>query len=197
MVQAGRHLFSAEDNDASGGLALTAIGNAMMCGMELKLSASYDATPEEVFAIVTDATFREQACEKTKALSYDVKVSESGGDTVVRVQRELPSDNVPDIARKFVGQTLTVVQTETWHPAKADGSRNADVKGEIANTPVTLKGTATISSDGAQTVQAITLDVKVAIPLIGRKIEPFVVDAIRAGLEKEHDLGREWSNGTN
>jgi hypothetical protein len=168
-----------------------------MCGMELKLSASYDATPEEVFAIVTDATFREQACEKTKALSYDVKVSESGGDTVVRVQREMATDNVPDFARKFVGQTLTVVQTETWHPANADGSRDADVKGEIANTPVTLKGTARISADGAQTVQAIDLDVKVAVPLIGKKMEPFVVDAIRSGLQKEHELGRDWHNGTN
>ncbi len=49
----------------------------MMSGMELKLSASYDATPEEVFAIITDATFREQACEKTKALSYDVEVKET------------------------------------------------------------------------------------------------------------------------
>ncbi|HEY0621272.1 MAG TPA: DUF2505 domain-containing protein [Kribbella sp.] len=165
--------------------------------MELKLSASYDATPEEVFAIVTDATFREQACEKTKALSYDVKVTESGGDTVVRVQREMPSDNVPDIARKFVGQTLTVVQTETWHPANADGSRNAEVKGEITNTPVTLRGTARISSEGAQTVQTIDLDVKVAVPLIGKKIEPFVVDAIRSGLQKEHELGRDWHDGTN
>lgn len=165
--------------------------------MELKLSASYDATPEEVFAIITDATFREQACERTKALSYDVKVTQSGGDTVVRVQREMPSNTVPDIARKFVGQTLMVVQTETWHPAKPDGSRDADVTGEISNTPVTLKGTAAIRSDGAKTVQAIDLDVKVAVPLIGKKIEPFVVDAIRSGLTKEHELAREWHEGTN
>ena len=165
----------------------------MMCGMELKLSASYDATPEEVFAIVTDATFREQACEKTKALSYDVQVTESGGDTIVRVSREMPSDDVPDFARKFVGQTLTVVQTETWHAAAADGSRRADVVGEISNTPVTLKGTASISG-GAQSVQAIDLDVKVAVPLIGKKMEPFVVDAIRSGLQKEHELARDWTH---
>jgi hypothetical protein len=169
----------------------------MMSGMELKMSASYDATPEEVFAIVSDATFREQACEKTKALSYDVKVSQSGGDTVVRVEREMPAENIPDIARKFVGSTLTVVQTETWHAANADGSRNADVKGEISNTPVTLKGTAKIASDGSQTLQSIDLDVKVNVPLIGKKMEPFVVDAIRSGLQKEHDLGRDWHNGTN
>ena len=161
--------------------------------MELKLSASYDATPEEVFAIVTDTTFREQACEKTKALSYNVEVTKSGSDTVVMVRREMPSDGVPDFAKKFVGETLTLVQTETWHAAKADGSRNADVSGEIVNTPVTLKGTASITGAGGQAVQAIDLDVKVAVPLIGKKMEPFVVDAIRSGLQKEYDLGHEWS----
>jgi hypothetical protein len=67
------------------------------------------------------------------------------------------------------------------------------VSGEIANTPVTLKGTARISANGAQSEQAIDLDVKVAVPLIGKKLEPFVVDAIRAGLQKEHDLGHEWT----
>ncbi|MEU4196368.1 DUF2505 domain-containing protein [Kribbella sp. NPDC026611] len=162
--------------------------------MELKLSASYDASPEEVFAIVTDTTFREQACAKTKALSYDVQVSESGGNTVVRVKREMAATDIPDMARKFVGQTLTVVQTETWRPAAADGSRTADVTGEISNTPVTLKGKASIGAQGGKTVQAIDLDVKVAVPLIGKKLEPFVVDAIRSGLQKEHDLGREWTH---
>jgi hypothetical protein len=170
----------------------------MMCGMELKLSASYDATPEEVFAMISDTTFREQACEKTTALSYDVKVSESGGDTIVRVQREMRAYDLPDIARKFVGQTLTLVQTETWHPANADGSRDADVQGEVSGTPVTLKGTERISAEGdGKAVQSIDLDVKVAVPLIGRKIEPFVVDAIRSGLQKEHELGRSWHDGAN
>lgn len=162
--------------------------------MELKLSASYDATPEEVFAIVTDTAFREQACEKTKALSYDVQVSTSGADTIVRVSRKMPAVDIPDMAKKFVGDTLTVVQTETWHAAAADGSRTADVSGEIANTPVTLKGTASIAKIGAETVQTIDLDVKVAVPLIGKKLEPTVVDAIRSGLVKEHNLGREWAS---
>jgi hypothetical protein len=169
----------------------------MMCGMELKVTASYDASPEEIFAIISDATFREQACQQTKALSYDVKVSDAGSDKIVRVQREMASNGVPDIARKFVGQTLTVVQTETWHPAGADGSRDADVEGEISGTPVTLKGTARLAAEGGKTIQAMELDVKVAVPLIGKKIEPFVVDAIRAGLLKEHQLGHAWHDGTN
>jgi uncharacterized protein YndB with AHSA1/START domain len=169
---------------------------AMMSAMDLNLSSSFDATPEEVFAIVTDPTFREQACEATKAISYEVTVSDDGDDRVVVVKREMPSDQIPDVARKFVGRTLTIVQTETWHPAEADGSRHADVKGEITGAPVTLNGTAAIRPEGGTTVQAVDLDVKVAVPFIGRKLEPFVADAVRAGLEKEHELGRAWQEGS-
>lgn len=168
----------------------------MMSGMELKLSSSYDATCDEVFAVLTDATFRERACEATKALSYDVTVTESGADVVVRVQREMPADQLPEMARKFVGSTLTIVQTETWHPAAADGSRDADVNGEITGTPVTLRGSAALRPDGAGATQSVDLDVKVAVPLLGRKLEPMVVDALRSGLEKEHELGQTWRTGS-
>jgi hypothetical protein len=87
------------------------------------------------------------------------------------------------------------VQTETWHPAAADGSRNADVDGEISGTPVTLRGSAALRPDGAGATQSVDLDVKVAVPLLGRKLEPMVVDALRSGLVKEHELGQTWRAG--
>ena len=96
--------------------------------------------------------------------------------------------------------TLSVVNWSVVRPHGATrsvmlaSSRKADVSGEIANTPVTLKGTASIAQNGSQTVQAIDLDVKVNVPLIGKKIEPFVVDALRNGLQKEHELGRDWTH---
>ena len=106
----------------------------------------------------------------------------------------MPSNDVPDIARKFVGQTLTVVQTETWHPA-ARGRLAAGRRGRRDQQhPGHPQGHREHHRGGGQTVQAIDLDVKVAVPLIGKKIEPFVVDAIRSGLQKEHELGRDWTN---
>lgn len=160
--------------------------------MKLTLSSTYDVPPEEIFAIISDTTFREQACEATRALSHQVTVTEAADDTVVRVRREMPSTDIPDIARRFVGDTLTLVQTETWHPAAADGTRHAEVRGEVPGTPVSLRGTASIVPAGAGGTHSIELDIKVAVPLVGRKIEPFVVEAVRRGLEKEHELGRSW-----
>lgn len=164
----------------------------MMSAMDLKLSASYDATPDEMFAIITDQAFRETACKATHALSYDVSVTGSGDDTVVRVERELPTDRIPDIAKKFVGATITVIQTETWHRPAADGSRTADVRGEIRGTPASFTGKAALTPSGAQTVQTADLDVKVAVPLVGKKIEPYIAQAIEASLVKEQELGQTW-----
>jgi hypothetical protein len=164
----------------------------MMCAMDLKLSTRYDAGPDDVFAIITDPSFREAACKATHAVSYDVSVTESGQDVVVRVERELPTDRIPDFARKFVGATLTVVQTESWHAAGADGARSADVRGEIKGTPATFTGTAALTPDGNGTVQSADLDVKVAVPLIGKKMEPYIAEAIEASMTKEQELGQTW-----
>lgn len=141
---------------------------------------------------MTDPSFRESACEQTHALSYDVSVTDDGADVVVRVVRELPTDQVPDFARKFVGSTLTVIQTETWHPAAMDGSRAADVHGEIKGTPAGFTGTAAITGGSGRSVQSVNLDVKVSVPLIGKKIEPFIAQAIEAALSKEQQLGQAW-----
>ena len=47
-----------------------------MCGMHLSLATSYDASPEEVFAMITDVTFQEQVFQQLRAQSYDVTVGD-------------------------------------------------------------------------------------------------------------------------
>ena len=147
--------------------------------------------------MVSDTTFREQACEKTKALlaatsrsaSRAAKPpSRSGARCPRRTSRISPAVRRPD---PHTGRT------ETWHPAHADGSRDADIQGEISGTPVMMKGTAGYSRGRRQGGRSIDLEVTVAVPLIGRRMEPFVVDAIRSGLQKEHELGRSWHDGLN
>jgi hypothetical protein len=164
----------------------------MMSAMDLKLSTTYDAGPEDVFTMISDPSFRETACQATHAVSYDVSVTEFGDDVVVRVERELPTDRIPDFAKKFVGATITVVQTETWHPAAADGARTADVRGEIRGTPASFSGTAALTPSGSGTVQSADLEVKVAVPLVGKRVEPYIAEAIEASMTKEQEIGQTW-----
>ena len=110
----------------------------MMWNVDLRLTASYDATPEEVFAMITDTTFQEQVFERIRSQSYDVVVRDTGDDTVVRVWWETRSVDVPAVAKRFVGQPLVVAQTKIWHPADREGAR--DGEGEVADAPINAHG---------------------------------------------------------
>lgn len=169
-----------------------------MCGMDLSLTASYDATPEEVFAIITDATFQEQVLERFRARSYDVAVGDAGADLVVRVRWETPSGDVASVARRFVEPTLVVAQTKIWHPAEVDGAREAEVDGEVTGAPVRVTGRTRIVPDGRSTTQAFDLHVTASmhVPVVGKQLERVVADAVRARLEKKFELAWAWLSGS-
>jgi uncharacterized protein YndB with AHSA1/START domain len=168
----------------------------MMSAMDLKLSTQYDPPPTEVFAMMSDPAFREASCRASHAVSYDVTVTESGGDVVVRVEREQATDRIPDFAKKFVGATISIVQVETWHAPAADGSRSADVRGEIRGTPASFTGTAALTPSGGGTLQTADLEVRVAVPLIGKKVEPYIAEAIESSMVKEQEIGQSWHDTT-
>jgi len=149
----------------------------------------YPASPDQVYGLVSDQTFREESCARQGATEYTVTVTEEGDTTVVKIVRTLPSD-MPDFIKKLTGDTVTVTQVEKWGPADASGSRTAAVTVDIHGQPAQMKGTSTITASGDGAVMAVDGDVKVSIPLIGRKIEPEVAKAITASLADEVEYGK-------
>lgn len=164
--------------------------------MDLQLSTSYEATPEEVFAIITDVTFQEQVCERLRALSYDVASDDSGEDLVLRVRWETSPDELSSVARRYVGERLILAQTKTWHPAASDGVREADVEGEMAGTRVRLTGQSWISPIGKATIQTFDLHVTSTVPVLGHRLEQAVTDAVRTRLETKFELAWSWISGS-
>ncbi|MDQ6740060.1 MAG: DUF2505 domain-containing protein, partial [Actinomycetota bacterium] len=67
--------------------------------------------------------------------------SESMGGTLVSFERDgavnsafstktvrtLPTDNLPDLAKNYVGSAVTVTQLEDWSPPAPDGSRRVAI----------------------------------------------------------------------
>jgi hypothetical protein len=169
-----------------------------MCGMDLSLTTSYEATPEEVFAIITDATFQEQVFERFSARSYDVTVGEAGDDLFMRLRWETPPVDVASVARRFIGPTLVVAQTKLWHPADVDGAREAEVEGEVSGIPVRVTGRTHIIPEGRSTTQAFELHVTAStpVPVVGKQLERVVADAVRIRLEKKFELAWAWLAGS-
>ena len=161
--------------------------------MRLSAEIHYDADPATVFAMLTDGDFQERKCAATGALDHEVEIEEyDDGSAAIRTSRTMPTDQVPDFVRTFVGQTLTVVQVDDWQPAAADGSRDGTVVVEIKGAPVRLAAAMTLRPDGAGSRETIDGDLKASVPLLGGRIEKAVEPALKAAIRVEQREGTAW-----
>jgi len=150
-------------------------------------------TPEEVYALLTDQAFQEAKCEATTVggpYTAEVRASRSGDR--VTTQRELPTDDLPDVARSFVGEKLTIIEIIEWSAATDDGSRTAVVDMHVKGAPLTLKGTVRLEPSAAGTVEVLDAELKANVPFIGGKIEQAASGPIRTAIDIETRLLREW-----
>lgn len=161
--------------------------------MQLNETLTYAAAPGAVFDMLCDRAWREQVCELAHAKSYDVTVDRIGETAVIVVERVMPAE-VPDAIRKFLGETITVKQTERWGAPDPDGTRHASVEVNIAGQPASMQGTSVLRGAEESTL-TVEGDVRVKVPLFGRKIEPEVAKAIVAALRIEERAAQTYLVG--
>jgi Protein of unknown function (DUF2505) len=161
--------------------------------MEVRAEISYpDAEPAQVFALAVDHAFRVAVCEATRALSHRVEIdARPDGGAQVTVERTLAAE-VPDFVRTFIGQTVTIVQTEKWAAQGSGSGRVADLHIQFRGQPASMSGSEQIEAAGAGTRQLIRGDLTVSVPFVGRRIETEVAKAILAAAAKEQETGRAW-----
>ncbi len=165
--------------------------------MRLTAEIRYPGTlPVAVFAMLTDRGFQERKCAATGSLAYevDLEVFEDGAASIT-THRTLPSDQVPEFFRRFVGGTVRVVERNDWQAADDAGIRAGTVVVEIAGAPVQLTGDLRLVTGEDGTVHEVDGDLKASVPLIGGKIEKAVEPAIRAAIRVEERTGRAWLAG--
>ena len=157
----------------------------MMTGMTKRVVKElvYDASPDEVRAMLFDPAFRERVLEDQKVLRGSARVS----DGVVTVEQVQAAEGLPSVATKIVGDEIAIVQRETW-----TSEDHADVEVTIPGKPGEISGTATILERGGSTVERIDLEVTVRIPLVGSKLEALVAGLLEKALDKEQATGRAW-----
>ena len=93
--------------------------------MRIRDTLDYAATPERVFAMLSDQAFQERKAAATGALSHSVSITTRGADTVIVSKRAMPTDQLPDFVKSFVGKELHLTETSTWGAATADGHAGA------------------------------------------------------------------------
>ena len=150
----------------------------------------WPVAPQQVVRARCDAGYLEALCRRTGALEHDVRVD--GLSTVVR--RVMPTDRIPDFARRFTGERITLVETTLWQPtADAAGARHGEIRLSVEGAPVSAASTTVVRPDGTGAVEVVTGQVTAKVPLVGGRIEKAVLPALEAALDAQVDAYRVWA----
>lgn len=152
--------------------------------MKFQHELRYDASPDEVYAMLADPAFREQVCEAQHVTECTVEIDEADGSMSVRVDQHRPSDGIPGFAKKFVGDEIHIVQNEEW-----SSTTDAKLDVGIPGKPGQMKGTVTLRPDGDGTVETVAGELKVNIPMVGGKIEKLIAQMLADALKVEQRVG--------
>jgi hypothetical protein len=158
--------------------------------MKFSHDLAYDAAPDAVAAMLADPAFREAVCAALHVLRHEVSVQGAGTGMQVVLDQTQPAKGIPSFARKFVGDEIRIVQRERW-----TDTTSADLDIEVPGKPGTMAGGIRLVADGSGTVEKVTGDIKVKVPLVGGRIEELVADILRSALRAEERVGRSWLAG--
>ena len=122
-----------------------------MCAMEFRTELPYDASPDEVFAMLSDPAFREQVAEAQEVVSVEVRLTPADdGFSLVNDQVQNTKD-LPAIAKKITGDATRAVITEEWSSPDG-GSITITAPGK----PTSAAGTVTIAAGPAGTTEVVS-----------------------------------------
>lgn len=154
----------------------------------------YQADADEVFAMLCDPEFVEHKCLASGSIEASADVFEE--DTLITIvsRRVLPA-KLPGFAKKFVGETVTLVETQRWTSDQDAGLRTATFVVDFGNNPIGFSGDVNLDPHPQGTTVQTVGSLKCTVPLVGGKIEGVAEEWIVKYLDKEQRVGTAWLNG--
>lgn len=161
--------------------------------MRIEAVIRYAAAPDAVGAMLADPAFVDRKCAAMGARRHTASVEgDASGAFTVTTVRTMPTDDFPDVARRFVGESVDISQTDTWAAPAPDGTRTGTVVVAISGAPLRLTGAVSLGADGGGTVETVEGDLQASVPLIGDRLEKAAEPALMMAIRKEQQVGREW-----
>lgn len=139
------------------------------------MATDYEGSVEQVHAAFRDEQYwlARLADSGADDASLDsIRLGDDGSVDVVTTQI-LRVDRLPGIVTQFHRGDLHIQRTESWTGLVQDMAQ-ASVDGVIPGAPVTLTGTAHLTSSDIRAHLAFRATVEVRIPLVGGKVENFI-----------------------
>lgn len=142
---------------------------------EISMRFDYNHDVDTVFNLVTDAAYYEERCKSQGEKNIKVNKAETGDEITMNIERTVVRD-LPKLLAKMFSNENTIVSTLHWKNhgkgQKKTGSYKADVQGQ----PVTISAEFELVPRGENCEYVISHSAKAKVPLIGKKIEKFIIE---------------------
>jgi hypothetical protein len=155
-----------------------------MAGMDITARNEYPCDVATAFAMLNDPAFLERVAEASAPLRYEVRVSDGHTWT----QRTMASG--PPV-EKFTGPEVSIVDQIVWDEP-GDGECAGEAWVELAGLPLSLHGHVRLFAEGARSVLEYTGELKVGIPVLGKKLEGVAAPLLLRGLDYQQAVADEW-----
>lgn len=153
----------------------------------------YNASADDIWAMLNSREYVDGKYQALGDISTDVVTFDTGDSVALSVERIVPAD-LPDFAKKIMGDTNKIVQTENW-TASGD-SYVCDLHIEFPGKPLKVTGKLEVKPTGDATSDwHVNMEIKASIPLVGGKLEGVVEKETLASLDKEYAFNQEWLAG--
>lgn len=161
--------------------------------MRLTETLRLPLSPDEAARMYADPGYAEIRGRVLGAREASAAVSDGpGGAFVTTTTLVMPTDQVPDVVRPFVGASVTVIETQEWEPASGS-ERHGRIRFEVLGAPASMSGTLLLrAAEGGCTV-AIEGDVRADVPLLGRRIEKAALPYVSTVLRHEERAAAQWA----
>jgi len=144
----------------------------------------FQADVEQVFELLTDPDFLVQRCVALGEKDIQCDVECEGRKTRVEITRTVKRD-LPKVLAKLFGDENTMTMVEDWEEIGATKMGSYVV--EVAGQPVTLKATFSLKPKDEGCEYEIKYSAKAKIPMVGKKVEDFILGQTEEGMHLEMD----------
>lgn len=151
----------------------------------MAIEYKFKASVNTVFERLTDADYLVERCLELGELSADCTIEEDRAETVINMTREVER-KLPSFLAKIFDTCQTVELVERWKGKGKirHGSYTLTVKGQ----PVTVEAEMRLMADAdGGCTYTICHSARAMIPLLGVRIEKFILEQTEAGARAELD----------
>lgn len=152
--------------------------------MKFSDKVTYNASAANYFKAFGNRDFVEARHKGAGALGVNILSLdyEAGSHLKIEVEVTTAFDApIPGFAKKFLADTITSKQTESWDLSNNTGSLTIETPG----VPGVIGATMRIDDNGDSCVNNLDWDINVKIPLVGGKVEKIFAEEIKGKTPKD------------